>query len=146
MPRGVVKSRVGGEQPPVFLKEASDAPRWSPDGAWISALTPDGLMLLSPDGKTSRLLSKRGYEPHCWSKDGSRIYGARMEGQRTLLAAMDVQSGAEKTVLDLGPGVRFGTFTQYQNPFSLAPDGKSIAATQQLMRSDIWLLEGFEPR
>jgi len=114
-------------------------PKWSPKGDWILYLMPDSLSLLSPDGKTDRLLSKRRWNLFTWSKDGSSVYGLRAEKRHWMLVSIAVADGKEKTLsefdLPLGQGL-FGSL-------SLAPDGASVTTSLFHNKSDIWLIEDF---
>lgn len=71
------------------------------------------------------------------------LYGLRGDGARELLFSVDVATGAEKVIGDVGkdfapkndfhPGIRF----------SLAPDGKSFVYAAGRLRSNLWLMEGW---
>ena len=73
------------------------------------------------------------------------MYGLRDEGDRELLFSVDVATGAEKVIGDIGreyrplsafhPGVRF----------SLAPDGKSFVYSTGRFTANLWLMEGWKP-
>jgi serine/threonine protein kinase len=149
----VQKARVGGGERPVVLRDGVGSyPAWSPAGDWIACSGPAGIVLISPDGQNTRALSPRQWLVHGWSKDGKTIYGIRQTGSRRLvLASMDVATGAEKTVSDLGPYPASFAYGSVMGAlplrgFSRAPDGKSFATSIIRPSSDIWLLAGFEPR
>jgi Tol biopolymer transport system component len=143
---GIMKAAVGSSEPPVALgfPQCENAAQWSPDGLWVACATGNGVELASPDGKTHRTLAKRrGYI--AWSRDGKEIYAlGQVEGAKWRLGAIDAKSGAERTIYEYGPEVRFGTAFNPAFPMSVAPDGKSLATTIVNQRSDIWMLEGFE--
>lgn len=67
-----------------------------------------------------------------------------------VLAAIDLNSGQEKVVSDLGPlpaSVRAGLMA-LEFPFrgfSMHPDGRSFLTSIYRESSDIWMLEGLEP-
>ncbi len=147
----LAKTRSGGAGETVKLSQAvssataamdSHSLGWSPMGDWISYPTLDGLSIVSPDGKTTRLLDKPNPLVGGWSKDGQTIYGIfQREDRHSVLAGIDIKTGKEKTILDLG----FSYFSL--SGFSLAPDGKSFITSVERQEGDIWILEGFpKPR
>jgi hypothetical protein len=99
--------------------------------------------LVSPDGKQRRTVgNRRAYIT--WSRDGKEIYAlGRVEGGKWRFGAIDVKSGAERTIYEYGPEVQFASAYNPSFPMSLSPDGRNIATTTANVRSDIWLLEGF---
>jgi len=120
----LLKVKSTGQATPVLLKQGrnGELPVWSPTGDWI--LFRDELY--SPNGQQTRSLGKHGTPTYTFSNDGKLLYGIRLDGDRNLLFSLDVASGAEKILGDLGrefapassfhPGIRF----------SMAPDGKSF--------------------
>jgi Tol biopolymer transport system component len=132
---------VGGGARPVIIKQKikTGETLWSPKGDWILYSMPDSLSIISPDGKTDRVLSPRRPDLYAWSKDGARVYAIRGERQHYTLVAIDVPGGAEKTLseFDLPAGSRLGP------GLSLAPDGKTLGTTMNQNKGDIWLLQGF---
>jgi Tol biopolymer transport system component len=134
----LAKARVGGSGPAITLKNTVYYhPKWSPKGDWITCLTTEGLSLISPDGKTSRFLTKTPLSPHGWSPDGSIIYGLhKTETENVVLKSIDIETLKE---------TKLGNFERAYAyvGFSLAPDGKSFATTIWHRKGDIWLLEGF---
>jgi hypothetical protein len=144
----LMKARVGGSGPPITLGKDFGYPRWSPNGEWL-ACDGDGIFLISHDGKIRRTLTTEHWMIHGWSKDGKKIYGILATKQRRLiLASIDVQTGTEAVVGDLGA---YPAAFAYKNlvdfvpirGYSLAPDGKSFLTSIFRARGDIWLLEGF---
>ena len=144
---GLMKVAVGGSEAPVslgFSNGCENPAQWSPDGQWIACATGDGVGLVSPDGKTRRTVGKRRAFI-AWSRDGKEIYAlGRVEGGKWRFGAIDAKSGAERTIYEYGPEVRFATAFNPAFPMSLSPDGKTLATTIVNVRSDIWMLEGFE--
>jgi Tol biopolymer transport system component len=144
----LMKARVGGSGPAIMLGKDLAYSRWSPHGEWI-ACDGEGVFLISPDGKIRRTLSERVWMIHGWSKDGKKIYGIRATEQRRLiLAAIDVQTGTEAVVGDLGAYPAAFAYKDLVDRvpirgYSLAPDGKSFATSVFRAKGDIWLLEGF---
>jgi Tol biopolymer transport system component len=144
---GLMKVAVGGSEPPVSLGLADgceNPAQWSPDGAWIACATGKGVELVSPDGKNHRTVgNRRAYI--AWSRDGKQIYAlGHVEGGKWRFSSIDVQTGAERTIYEYGPEVQFATAFNPAFPMSLSPDGKTLATTVVNVRSDIWMLQGFE--
>jgi Tol biopolymer transport system component len=149
----LLKARVGGVETPVVLRDSvGTSPAWSPAGEWIACSGPAGITLVSPDGRNIRALSSHLWLVHGWSKDGKTIYGVRQtDDRRLVLASLDIQTGGERTVGDLGPYPASFSYGSVMGAlplrgFSRAPDGKSFATSIIRPASDIWLLAGFEPR
>ncbi len=148
--RGVfslAKIKVGAGTAPVLLKDnivyPSD-PQWSPRGDWITLEMPDGLTLLSPDGVRTQLLSEETWLVHTWSRDGSRLYGIRLDEHfHLMLFSIDLKRRSEALLSDLG--LSPPTITPLLG-FSLAPDGKSFASSTPRVKGDLWILDGFESR
>jgi serine/threonine protein kinase/Tol biopolymer transport system component len=139
----LLKVKSTGQASPVLVRHNvpnSDVPAWSPGGDWILF----GDDLYSPDGQKSRSLGKHGTPNYAFSTDGKLLYGIRRDGDRNLLFSLDVASGAEKALGDLGqefapassfhPGIRF----------SMAPDGKSFVYSVVTRHSNLWMFEGFQ--
>jgi hypothetical protein len=81
-----------------------------------------------------------------FSADGKLVYGIRPDGDRNLLFSVDIASGAEKIVGDLGVDFRPGSSLTPGIRFSLAPDGKSFVYATGKTKNNLWLLEGFAPK
>ncbi len=143
---GLMKIRVGGTEPPVVLRQefCRHPAQWSPDSQWISCSVDDGVLLLSPDGKQTRKVGSRS-STIAWSPDSRQLYAlAPGEGTKWLLDSIDVSSGTERTISDLGSQYLFEG-----NPLSLSlsSDRTSLAVSVVNYQSDIWMLEGFaQPR
>lgn len=146
---GLMKVSVGGAEPPVLLHRdfCRNPAQWSPDGQWIACSLGDGgVLLLSPDGKQTRKVGTRKSWV-AWSADGRQLYAlSRGEGTKWLLDSIDVSTGTERTISDLGSQYRFsgnnGSFS-----LTLSNDHTCLAATIMNYQSDIWVLEGFaQPR
>ena len=81
-----------------------------------------------------------------FSSDGKLVYGIRSARDRNELFSLNIATGAEKALGNLGkdftpssnlmPGIRF----------SMAPDGKSFVYGVSKSRSNLWTIERFEPR
>ena len=151
--QAVLKARIGGSSGPELVTTATQARpvRWSPRGDWIASNLVPGIVLTSPDGKRSRKISDLRWLTFGFSNDGDRMYGLRLTGLRRLvLASIDVETGRENQIADLGPmppsarAVWFKGDLPFRG-FSMAPDGKSFLTSIYRDSSSIWMLEGFDP-
>ena len=136
----LVKTPVGGGKPVVVLETIfSFETDWSPSGQWICFSNPQGLQLVSPDGKIQKLLSKSDSPDFGFSRDGSTVYIIRRGNRRWEVVAIDVRSATERKVSELwiSPSAALAGF-------SLDPDEKSFATSVGTTKYDIWLLEGFQ--
>jgi len=142
----LVKAKLGSREAPVVIREnvPGFVPQWSPTGEWLTCPQPNGMSLISPDGKQIKPLGVRGVSDLVWSKDGKTLYGVRRENGKPALLSVSVETGSEKIIGEIGefmplsphgPGIRL----------SLSPDGKSIIYGFVRPRSELWLLEGFDP-
>ena len=143
----VVKVRFGaGRGAPVELKSGISVfarPQWSPDGRWIACQTPDGLTLIAPDGGATRVVSQNDWLTYAWSADSRRIVGLRPTDDlhHFLLASVDIATGRDTIV-----NPNLGTIPQANQPirgFSRIRNEGFLTSIARV-RSDIWLLEGFE--
>jgi Tol biopolymer transport system component len=138
---------VGGSDPPVLLRQdfCRHPAQWSPDGQWIACPVDDGVLLLSPDGKQTRKVGTRS-STVAWSPDSRQLYAlAQGEGTKWLLDSIEVATGTERTIADLGSQYLFQGGNQLS--LSLSSDHTSLAASVVNYQSDIWMLEGFaQPR
>jgi len=118
---------------------------WSPTGDWIAYPAPDGIDLISPDGKSERNLTPRKFLAYSFSKDGSQLYGifqnSTGQGAQWQLYSVSVNSGAERFIapIDLPPTADLVA------GFSLHPDGKRFLTSIAKFPLSIWMLEGFDP-
>jgi len=141
---GLSLARVGSTDPPTVLNEAETEtlPAWSPDGAWIAYRDNEGLKLVSPDGERRRLVTAITGGTVAWSRDGSTLYLRRSEP--SALVAVDVATGRERTLRTFGPDFSFGVPSSPGQRFTLSADGRSLLASARRVRSDIWILRGFD--
>jgi eukaryotic-like serine/threonine-protein kinase len=141
--------RATGDATPVPLAEKTGVPlpEWSPDGQWIKfydARDGAGWSLISPDGKTLRSYGEPKTVGMTFSADSKRLYGIRVEPDRTTLFSLDI---ATKEVKTIGEISRDFTPFSYSNPgirLSLSPDGKSILYPATRRTSGLWMMEGFD--
>lgn len=139
----LAKAPTGGGEQPVILREGClrSHPKWSKRGDWITCQTPDGLTLVSPDGKTSKVISKEDWVVYGWSADGGTLYGIkRAANGASVLASIAVDSGAGKTIADL----KLPAHAELAG-YSLDRGALSFATSVNRPRADIWTLEGFGP-
>ena len=148
----VMKIRVGANAPGEFVAEMAtiEMPRWSPRGDWIVFRDGEILRIVSPDGKQNRLISQRAWETYGWSKDGTALYGiASGENHRLVLGKIDVATGKERQIADLGPiPPAFDladTFNEFPyRGFSLHPDGKRFLTSVLRAKMQIYLMKDFD--
>src|ERR1039458_6889335 len=67
----------------------------------------------------------------------------RPEGGGEALFSVDVATGTERIIGNVGPGVRPRSNLNPAVRLSLAPDGKSLVFGTITPRSSLWMLEGF---
>jgi Tol biopolymer transport system component len=138
--------RTSGDATPVVIRHGvgERLPEWSPDGQWISVLD-QGLMLVSPDGKTVRELGRRGATQFTFSKDSRLLYGLRRRDGRGQLFSLDIETKTEKIIGGFELEFYPASFVTPAVRFSLSPDGKSILYSSVSQKRSLWMLEGFEP-
>ena len=147
---GLEKIRVGSSESVVIKKTPVPfLPQWSPDGNWITLQTPEGLAIVSPDGKNLRVLSHRP-DPgrgivYGWARDSKSIYCVHQENSENILASIDVATGAERRISSFGSEWTPEAASLWTARLSLAPDGKSVATTIARRPGDLWMVSGFEP-
>jgi dipeptidyl aminopeptidase/acylaminoacyl peptidase len=88
----------------------------TPDGRAVAVRRPDGIYLVSVDGKHSRRLTPRRLHPQAWSPDGQTLIAIRPKLLAVLeLNAIDRRSGRVRVIAS---GSIYG--------FDFSPDGKQI--------------------
>ena len=138
----LVKARSGGGGQPAKLRDGCTPthPKWNHHDNWIAVTTPEGLTLVSDDGKQSSLVSPDVWLVYGWSLDDKILYGIkRLAGGRRVVASVDPESRVEKAIGDL----QLPAAAEVQG-FSMAPDGKTFATSFSRPGGDIWVLRGFE--
>jgi hypothetical protein len=99
---------------------------------------------MSPDGKSSRVLSSPGWLAYGWAADGRRVYGLRPtdDQHHFMFVSVDVLTGAERVIND-----NLGTIPPANQPirgFSRLQKRGFVTSIARV-RSDIYLIEGFHP-
>ena len=144
----LIKARVGGDAPPVVIRSQIMPfahPQWAPDGRWIACNTAQGVSLVSPDGKVTKVLDEDMWPVYGWSRDGATLYGIKQDPDdlhRFVLAAVDIASGAERilnaTLAPVPPvNAPVKGFTRVSDT--------SFATSFVHVRSDVWLVDDFLP-
>jgi len=123
-----------------------NGPEWSPSNKWIAVSSFMGVTLVSPDGKDMRMLPTINSPALAWSKDSKTIYGLSYNSDPPALKALDVATGAVRTLAEYHIG--FQPLQLIENSYtgsiriSLAPDGKSVAVGTAASQADLWILDG----
>jgi Tol biopolymer transport system component len=139
--------RVGARTPPEVITTDNmpySGPQWSPDGAWIAYNGHGGLSLVSPDGKSSRVLREQTWLGFAWSVDSQRLFGIRLSDdfRHLTFTSVDVRSGVEHV---LGANVMtLPISSQPVRGFARVSPTTFLAGIVKV-RSNVWLLEGFRP-
>ncbi len=139
--RDLLKVKSSGQATPVVVRPgigATEVPVWSPNGDWILC----GNDLVSPDGASVRSLGNHGSATYAFSQDGKLLYGLRNAGNQELLFSLNIASGAEHVIGDVGPNNQPGGGLHPGWRFSLSPDGKMMTYGAGYDKSNLWLMEG----
>ncbi len=139
----LMKVKTSGQAAPELLRDdfanGGTVPVWSPTGEWIVS----GNVLISPDGKDRKSLGAHSSIAYTFSADGKVVYGMRSEPEHLMLITVDIQSGAEKVIGDVGRDYVPGSYVAPSIHFSVSPDGKSIVYSTAEFKTNLWLLDGF---
>ncbi|MBZ5635943.1 MAG: protein kinase [Acidobacteriia bacterium] len=123
-----------------------NGPEWSPSGKSIAVSSFMGVTLVSPDGKDARMLPTLNSPALAWSKDSKTIYGLAYNSDPPALKALDVATGAVRTLAEYHLGFQplplIETGYTGSIRISLAPDGKSVAVGAATNQADLWILDG----
>ncbi len=140
---------VGSERTPHAIPglPANVPPEWSPSGQWIAVSSYRGVTLASLDGKDPRVLpGLPANSALAWSKDSKTIYGLAYGSDPPVLRALDVATGAVRTLAEYHIG--FQPLPLVESSYtgairiSMAPDGKSVAVGTATNQADLWILDG----
>jgi Tol biopolymer transport system component len=128
--------------PPVKLGEGSGL-ALSPDGKWVLASAPAGLVLLpTKAGETKTLKDDRfvSYGGAAWFPDGKRIvFAARGTSGQWRIYVRDLEGGESRPVSPEG-------FTIQPGVKPLSPDGKLVVGAQGPGKASIFSVDGGNPR
>ena len=112
-------------------------------GAWIAFSGRGGLSVVSPDGKSTRVLQDESWMAFTWSADSERLFGIRQSDdfKHLTFTSVDVRSRAEHV---LGADVRPlpVAFQPVRGLTRVSPT--TFLASIARVQSDVWLLEGFD--
>jgi Tol biopolymer transport system component len=146
---GLAVMRIGsGAAPEVLLTSVTQLgvrPQWSPDGKWIMCDTVEGVMIVSPDGKSKRLISEEFLLASTWAADSKHIYVLREADKlrHFALTSIDTNTGEERVINpDLGP---IPHASQPIRGLTLSGAG-TVSTSIATARSDIWVMDDFVPR
>jgi Tol biopolymer transport system component len=148
--RFVQKFQIGSASPPIRIGQTGNMrPAWSPDGKWITVLLPEGLGLVSPDGKETKLLTHRiptNTAAIGWARDGKTLFMADRIDEHMVLIALDVASSRERRIADYGvTSFNFGNNFIRSSGLSVSRDGRSLLANTLAYHAEIWMIEGLGP-
>jgi Tol biopolymer transport system component len=119
-------------------------PVFSPDGKKIAAAWnrhDRGLWIISLEPYAETFLLSRSVCPFGWSPDGKYVYAIRSEsGPGREIIRVQVVSPNEVTSVAILPG----DVADYDSA-SVSPDGKQIIVSVGEDKSDVWLMENFDP-
>ena len=99
----LAKSRFGARAAPEVIAR-NIVPlthvQWSRDDAWIAYNGRDGLTLVSPDGKSTRVVQDQAWLTFCWSVDSRVLYGIRPsdDGRHVTFTSVDIGTKAERVI------------------------------------------------
>jgi hypothetical protein len=117
--------------------------QWAPDGAWIAYNGRGGLSVVSPDRSSARVVHEQAWLAFAWSADSRRLYGIRPseDAKHLMFTSVDARSGAEHVL-----NAEFMPLPLSRQPvrgFTRASPTTFVTSIPRV-RSDIWLLEGFD--
>src|SRR5262252_1310670 len=116
--------RGGARTPPDVLADGlcSDTQiQWSHDGKWIAFSGVNGLSVVSPDGKSTRVIQEEHWMGFAWSEDSQRLYGIRQSAD---LMPLPVALQPVRGLTRVSP--------------------TTFLASIARVHSDVWLLDGFD--
>ena len=152
--QGTWTAKVGSSEPPARIVDQGwgVAAAWSPDGKWITVPMQEGLGLVSPDGKQSRLLSRHFRRSRnsaaTWSRDGASLFLTWLDDRhRQTLWSLNPTSGVEREIASYDLDTVFDTVVGTNLKLSLSPDGRSLATSVSRVTGELFLMTGLpEPR
>ncbi len=139
----LLTTRVGSDGPRVLVEGLApeSRPAWSPDGRWILHDAADGLAIVSPDGKNTRVVSEDVWIAYSWGADSSRVYGLKEadKARHYMMVSLDIATGKEEVV---NPDL--GIIPPANQPIrGFSRSNRGFVTSIARARSEIWQLEGF---
>jgi Tol biopolymer transport system component len=144
----IVRMRVGARTGPevVVPQVVPYSPlQWSPDGAWVAFNGAGGLSVVSPETQKTRVVLEEAWMAFAWSADSKRLHGIRQSDdlKHLTFTSVDVASGVERV---LGPDIMPLPVSSRPVRGLTRTSPTTFLASIAKVRSDVWLLEGFEPQ
>ncbi len=141
----LAKVRVGTNQPVELASPVRpfSGSAWSPDGEWIAFETPEGLARVRAEGGPAEPINVGPWLAFTWASDSRRLFALGESESPGHFALMELNADTgESRVLnpDLGPIPILSTPVR---GLSFVP-GQGFLTSLASVRSDIWLLEGFQ--
>jgi serine/threonine protein kinase/Tol biopolymer transport system component len=122
-------------------------PEWSPNDDWIAIPIRDGVELYSPDGTRRRTLKVCCRRPTVvqWAAHGRELYVPVFRSGVVVILAINVETEAERVVATLEPGTIIGGPHTPSDRMTLNADGTALLTTIMRTKTDLWMLENFDP-
>jgi serine/threonine protein kinase len=145
---GLVKVRVTEPRDVQLVyrtKTPFKAPRWSPDGKWITTELAGGFGVVSPDGTRERVLHRGKPDwglASGWSRDGSSLYLAYLDGRNRVLSRFDPSTGTEHRLRVLGETSFSYLGAACRARLSESADRKTLVSSVYSEYHEPWLLTG----
>jgi serine/threonine protein kinase len=120
-------------------------PVFSPDGKKMAILwnrKDAGLWIISLEPYSETLLQSGPIQPSGWSPDGKYVYAIRGREPGREIIRVQVATPNEVTSVTTLPG---DVADIDQDAASVSPDGKEIVVSVSEYKSDVWLMENFDP-
>jgi serine/threonine protein kinase/WD40 repeat protein len=116
-------------------------PAFSPDGKKLAVFwnrKDEGLWIISVEPYFETFVTAGEVQPFGWSPDGKYVYATR--GGREIVK---VQATAPNELISLA--ALPGNVAGYGSDATMSPDGRQIIVSVNEEKSDVWLMENFDP-